>query len=80
MARRETQELGFDQLMEQLRGVVSQLESGELTLEASLAAYEQGVTLAKKGAAVLDAAEKRVDILAAADTEAPATDDEAEEA
>jgi len=56
-------ELGFDQILVRLREVVSRLESGELSLEQSLAVYEEGVSLARKGQQLLVTAEKRVEIL-----------------
>jgi exodeoxyribonuclease VII small subunit len=54
---------GFDQLLQQLRGVVERLEAGNLSLEQSLAAFEEGVRLSRAGARILDAAEQRVEIL-----------------
>jgi len=59
-------ELGFDQLLARLREVVSRLESGELSLEQSLAVYEEGVQLARRGQLLLATAEKRVEILVSA--------------
>jgi exodeoxyribonuclease VII small subunit len=54
---------GFDQILVRLREVVQRLESGELSLEQSLAVYEEGVALARKGQQLLASAEKRVEIL-----------------
>jgi exodeoxyribonuclease VII small subunit len=54
---------GFDEVLGALRAVVERLESGQLGLEASLTAFEEGVALAKQGATILDAAEKRVEVL-----------------
>ncbi len=59
-------ELGFDQILMRLRDVVTRLESGELSLEQSLAVYEEGVQLARKGQQLLVSAEKRVEILVSA--------------
>ena len=56
-------EPGFDHILTRLREVVQRLESGELTLEQSLAIYEEGVQLARKGQQLLASAEKRVEIL-----------------
>lgn len=53
----------FDGIVERLRRVVDALESGKLTLEQSLEAFEQGVRLARRGNAVLDEAERRVELL-----------------
>jgi exodeoxyribonuclease VII small subunit len=59
----EVQELGFDELIADLRRVVDRLESGNLSLEDSLRDYERGVALARRGHSLLDAAEKRVELL-----------------
>lgn len=53
----------FDQVLAQLRGIVERLEGGNLSLEQSLAAFEEGVRLSRSGARILDAAEQRVEIL-----------------
>jgi exodeoxyribonuclease VII small subunit len=62
-------EEGFDQVLTRLRSVVERLEGGSLSLEQSLAAFEEGVRLSRQGAQILDAAEKRVEILMARPTE-----------
>lgn len=54
---------GFDKVLERLRGVVEKLEAGSLGLEESLAAFEEGVRLSRRGAEILDAAERRVEVL-----------------
>ena len=59
----ETEELPFERAIERLEGLVDQLEDGDLDLEASLAAFEQGVALSKACASVLDSAERRIEIL-----------------
>ena len=56
-------EPGFDKVIENLQSVVAKLESGNLTLEESLAAYEEGVGLARRGHTLLDGAQKRVELL-----------------
>ena len=53
----------FDQVLAQLRSIVERLEGGNLSLEQSLAAFEDGVRLSRAGARILDAAEQRVEIL-----------------
>ncbi|MCS6912260.1 MAG: exodeoxyribonuclease VII small subunit [Myxococcales bacterium] len=55
--------MGFDRILDRLRQVVAQLEQGNLSLEQSLRAFEEGVRLSRQGAALLDAAEQRVDVL-----------------
>jgi exodeoxyribonuclease VII small subunit len=59
-------DLGFDTVLVRLREVVQRLESGELSLEQSLAVYEEGVQLARRGQHLLASAEKRVEILVSA--------------
>jgi exodeoxyribonuclease VII small subunit len=54
---------GFDQVLERLRGVVDKLEHGNLGLEDALKTFEEGVALARRGHTLLDAAEKRVEML-----------------
>lgn len=54
---------GFDLIIERLRGVVEKLEAGSLGLEDSLAAFEDGVRLSRRGAEILDRAEERVELL-----------------
>ncbi len=53
----------FDQIFDRLKVVVDKLEQGNLTLEESLRAFEEGVALARRGHAILDAADKRVELL-----------------
>jgi exodeoxyribonuclease VII small subunit len=54
---------GFDQLLERLKSIVDRMEHGNLALEESLRTFEEGIALARRGHAVLDAAEKRVEML-----------------
>jgi exodeoxyribonuclease VII small subunit len=54
---------GFDSVLQQLRGVVEKLEGGNLSLEQSLQAFEEGVKLARQGSQILDSAEERVELL-----------------
>jgi exodeoxyribonuclease VII small subunit len=55
----------FDEILSRLRGLVERLESGNLPLEDSLRFFEEGMELCRQGAAVLDKAEKRVEVLLA---------------
>ena len=54
---------GFDEVLGALKQIVERLENGQLSLEAALAAFEEGVKLARQGAQILDSAERRVEIL-----------------
>ena len=53
----------FEDLLGRLRGLVDRLESGNLPLEDSLKAFEEGMELCKRGAGILDGAEKKVELL-----------------
>lgn len=55
----------FDELLTKLRGLVERLESGNLSLEDSLKHFEDGMALCRRGAEILDGAEKRVETLLA---------------
>jgi exodeoxyribonuclease VII small subunit len=53
----------FETALAQLETLVGQMESGDLPLEQSLAAYERGVELAKICQGLLDSAEQQVKVL-----------------
>src|SRR5688500_14713208 len=53
----------FDELLLRLRGLVERLEGGHISLEDGLRCFEEGMTLCKRGAEILDQAERRVEIL-----------------
>ncbi len=55
--------LSFEAAMKRLTAIVESLETGELSLEESLARFEEGVRLARTSQAKLDAAESRVEEL-----------------
>lgn len=50
----------FEQQLKKLEALVTQMESGDLTLEASLQAFEQGVLLTRSCQQQLNAAHQRV--------------------
>jgi exodeoxyribonuclease VII small subunit len=54
---------GFEEALERLETIVDELESGSLTLEDSIARYEEGMKLSRTLSATLDAAEKRIERL-----------------
>jgi exodeoxyribonuclease VII small subunit len=59
----EAEDLPFEASLERLEGIVDRLEAGDVELEAALAAFEEGVRLARRCAAQLEQAERRVEIL-----------------
>ena len=56
-------DMPFEQAIQRLEGIVERLEDGELDLETSLSAFEEGVALSKRCASQLDSAERRIEIL-----------------
>lgn len=53
----------FEDHLQSVEGAVQKLESGDLPLEDALAQYEAGVKALKQCYEILEAAEKRVEIL-----------------
>ncbi|MCQ2402460.1 MAG: exodeoxyribonuclease VII small subunit [Lentisphaeria bacterium] len=58
-----TSNLTFDDALQQLEGIVQQLESGKLPLEESMKAFERGVQLGKLCNEKLTNAEKKIELL-----------------
>ncbi len=63
MAQKTPTNKKFEAALEDLELVVEQLETGELSLEDSLEAFEKGVGLVKYCNQKLDEVEKKVEIL-----------------
>jgi len=62
MARKKAA-LDFEQSLSDLQQLVERLETGELSLEDSLSAFEQGIGLTRECQAALAQAEQKVQIL-----------------
>lgn len=63
MASREPEKQKFEAALDDLEKVVERLESGELSLEESLAAFEDGVRLVKFCNQKLSEVEKKIELL-----------------
>jgi exodeoxyribonuclease VII small subunit len=61
----------FEQSLNQLEGIVKRLERGELTLEESFAAYEEGMRMVQQAHGALQALEHRLEQLTDIGTTAP---------
>jgi exodeoxyribonuclease VII small subunit len=61
----------FEDILGRLRGLVEKLEGGNLPLEDSLRAFEEGMELCRRGTVILDGAEKKVETLLASGRTAP---------
>jgi exodeoxyribonuclease VII, small subunit len=53
----------FEEALGRLEDIVKSMEAGEMTLEESLKAFEEGIKLARLCSRKLDEAERRVEIL-----------------
>ena len=66
----------YEEIVQRLAKVVERLEGGGLSLEESISAFEEGIRLARAGAAKLEEAERKVELLLENDRVAPfGTDD-----
>jgi exodeoxyribonuclease VII small subunit len=63
MAKKDQQNKKFEIALEELEGVVEQLETGDLPLEESLAAFEKGVGLVQYCSQKLAEVERKVEML-----------------
>jgi exodeoxyribonuclease VII small subunit len=59
--------LSYEEALDQLEAIIHTLDSGEQTLEQSLALYERGQTLAHHCSFLLDQAELKVKVLSGND-------------
>ena len=67
MARKKAAD--FETSLAELQSLVERLESGELSLEDSLGAFEQGIRLTRECQAALAQAEQKVQVLLERDGE-----------
>lgn len=63
------EKLGFEDALKELEATVDRLESGTLSLEDSLAAFERGIGLVRELNGTLHEVEQRVEVLLRADGE-----------
>lgn len=57
----DEKDLSFEEAYRELEATVQRLEAGNLTLEEAIALYEQGMRLARRCQAALDAAELQIE-------------------
>lgn len=56
-------EIKFEEALKKLEKIVSDLETGDMSLEESLSKYEEGIKLSKICSRQLEAAKSRVELL-----------------
>ena len=59
----DAEKISFENALEKLEGHVRTLEQGELTLDESLAIFEEGMKLARFCGKKLDEAEQKIEVL-----------------
>ncbi|MDN7141527.1 exodeoxyribonuclease VII small subunit [Pseudomonas sp. JQ170] len=79
MARKKAA-IDFEQSLADLQTLVERLENGELSLEDSLAAFEQGISLTRDCQSALAQAEQKVQVLLERDGELAAEPFDADQA
>lgn len=67
------QNIQFEPSLQKLEGIVKNLESGNLSLEDSLTAFQEGVGLVKQCQTLLAQAEQKVEVLTKASADAVET-------
>ncbi|MCK5113327.1 MAG: exodeoxyribonuclease VII small subunit [Phycisphaerae bacterium] len=68
MAKDSTaKDMTFEQALETLETIVTQIEQGKVSLEESIEKYAEGTTLIAKCRSILDGAEKKIALLSAKD-------------
>ncbi len=60
---KDSPKLSFEQALARLEQLVTAIEQGEVTLEDSIDKYAEGVELVKQCRAILDRAEKKIQLL-----------------
>ncbi len=63
MGEKKERNLNFEETIKNLEQIASELEKGDLDLEASVSKFEEGMELSKKCNELLENAEKRISIL-----------------
>ncbi len=59
----------FEEQIEELEQIVNQLEKGDLSLDDSVAKFEEGIKISKECNKILEKAEKKITILVNQDNE-----------
>ena len=57
------EDLNFEESMKKLEEIANELENGKLTLEESVAKFEEGMKISKKCNEVIENAEKKISLL-----------------
>ena len=72
---RDASQLGFEQALDELEGIIDRIEQGEVGLEESLVQYRRGAALVRRCRSILDVAEQEVQRITADELDASAPED-----
>lgn len=70
MTKKQDKETSFEETINQLEAIVTQLENGDLPLDEALNEFEKGIKLARSGQKQLNEAEQRIQILLSENSDA----------
>ncbi|MFC0120401.1 exodeoxyribonuclease VII small subunit [Pseudoalteromonas xiamenensis] len=73
MAVKKPENLSFEQAMDELATIVTEMEQGDMSLDHALKQFERGIGLANASASKLKQAEQKVAILMSNDPNADVT-------
>ncbi|WP_416305059.1 exodeoxyribonuclease VII small subunit [Neptunicella sp. SCSIO 80796] len=62
-SNKKTENLSFEQSLQELESIVTQMEQGDLELDLALQQFERGIMLARNSQTKLSEAEQKVKIL-----------------
>lgn len=68
---KKPENMHYEEAIEELENIVSQLEEGDLPLEDALKQFERGISLARSNSQKLHKAQQQVNILMQQDTLSP---------
>ena len=63
MPKKEKAEMGFDEALKRIEQLVEKMESGEMDLDAMVAAFEEGQRLIRLCSGKLNEVERRIEVL-----------------
>ncbi|MFC1677038.1 exodeoxyribonuclease VII small subunit [Planctomycetota bacterium] len=66
--KNDTDDLSFEQAIDELTYIVSKIEQGQIPLQDSLEQYEKGMALIKNCREILNNAEKRIEKISETET------------
>ena len=73
MAQKKPENLTFEDAINELSQIVTEMEQGDMPLEQSLKQFERGISLANASAQKLDHAQQKVSMLMSNDLDAELT-------